>query len=1014
MTSRVVFLDWEKRQKGINRAVVGVRFAPGKTGYFYLNEWLKMSTGFILADNFEKTSAVVRSFRKRKELSAYELKDRFHDGERYQTFHVEVPYDRALIERLPGFFQKGEYARTLRYQNPWFYKEFVPDARLYKAFEIKGGVDKKLAELKSVLGSRMFNKTMRAAASGQEISVASSGSELIGQVFESIREADLLLKQINRKNSFLYNLNSSDTEIYLDSKQGFRVLDDVITVDEIRADRWVFFDIEKPLWKSDWQKAMISARNSLAKQDVHVSRKERRLKCLEAALDNASNDEKRQKIYKKIEANKRAVANYYSVSVEEREERRQRFVSKLEGRLTEKIAGREVHWWDDKYDAKISWFHIVFRMEDGTEIKEIHTLYSFGQDCVEGFKVVSHSSEKELLNSVLGLIKRIKPFVYANHNPAYDVSQVKRAAEETGSEGFDVLVKSVFAGRDVSISAYQRIKENQGEINIDTWRRSANDEPYLSSGNPKGNHKLASVSSFWFGESTFKKSIDYDMMREFEVKAINGDVSAMRALAKYAVSDVLIVKKILEETPYLERAYDTWKMMPFTTLTKAAFSSAQVKEITEYEHWKRHGNHLNFGWFGDKRRKEREIVREKRLPEIKKKQLQDEEINVYPIRGFYPEVVQKYMPLELWILDLITKNYPMFREYAFGLRSKPLDRIAQLQPLKHFFANEMAVDAYYGLNAKFRYDDRVGASWKDPGSLSMLLSAFNNNVKKRDKSSEDSLRRFDSLVDLSRDLYRGVYSNLPSDLRNAIRLPRFKIGCEQAEMDFEDWVVRDNYDILKALTNKIGVRNHLNDKGKRTFDNLVTRFGNLGRHLDMLKGCAEVVLADFASKSEASAFSYVLPGFDLSFFDVKREKARFDISPGNLVYLEFLRRRALTRAKRFYAKYGFPLEASDGTGFRDKIRQAYKSLGNELRARGTQVIEQRGDYLFLLGGDLKFDNKSCLIPVRKIWNFSVDPGNPRLMKRSRKNAETPLDTGLALFGTYNPEPESFFFKDWSC
>jgi len=44
------------------------------------------------------------------------------------------------------------------------------------------------------------------------------------------------------------------------------------------------------------------------------------------------------------------------------------------------------------------------------------------------------------------------------------------------------------------------------------------------------------------------------MMREFEVKAINGDVSAMRALAKYAVSDVLIVKKILEETPYLERA----------------------------------------------------------------------------------------------------------------------------------------------------------------------------------------------------------------------------------------------------------------------------------------------------------------------------------------------------------------------------------------------------------------------------------------------------------------------------
>ena len=966
MVCRVVYLGWEQKPTGAARAIVGLRDNSNgiSTCYFYLNEPIKIATNFILTDNHEKTSWAVKSCLRDEKLFQYPFKDRFHDREKYQTFEIDMPFDKRLTKKLPKeLFQKGNYTQTLRYKRKWMYNEIELDDRLKRAIELKNELD-----------SRLY-----VSAGSKDVEIKSDELEAM------IISADSSLKQLDQKNSFSYNPKTKDYEISLNSEFAFNVKDNPISLEELKRERWVYYDIEKPLWKTDHQKRMIKRRNY--RVDLLNGGKlkaERRLPILRGLFEREEDLKEKAEYERKIGILRKGIEKYYLIEEEKRKASNFSVIKVLEPKLTEEIESYQVKWFDEKYSAKISWFPILFKLENGEEIRELHTLYDFNYYQIDGFRVISHKSEKDLLDAVGKRMRELKPFIYPNPNLAYDVSQTRFAAEEENADMMDLLVRGINPGRDVSIHAYQRVKENTGQIRLDLWRFGANFRPFLRGSNPKGNHKLESMADFDLGKGKFKKSIDYAEMRNLEVLAINRDKDAMVKLARYAVSDVEVVKEIMENTKYLEWVYDAWKLMPQTTLTKAAFSTSSSKDILDYLHWKEHGNHRNAGKLGNKRQKEREIVIEKRLPEIKRKQLKDFSINVPFVRGFYSEVKQVYIPLELWLRDCIEKSLPRGEDYYANLSNKPLERFAQLQYIRQFFAKDMAVDYYFERNAFFRFEKFMTASRKPRTSLELMLRRFSL------MAGEGELRKLDSEIEMLRDSHRGIYFVIPEELRREIRLPRLRVANEQKEMDIDDWLIMDNYDFIKMIKQKEIISKCLSEKKRRILAGFMTRFANMLNHVSRLEVIAKQISKEFADEAEDFVEGNVFPEEEATVFEVQRAREKFDLNiPRNLVYIAFLRRRMQRRSARFYTQYHFGADI-----LRTKIRDGYSRLADELKRRKTRIVEVRGDYLFLNGGDLDFGANSMIIPIRTIMNFPVDPGNPKLMKKRK----IVLDLQREMFG----------------
>ena len=231
-------------------------------------------------------------------------------------------------------------------------------------------------------------------------------------------------------------------------------------------------------------------------------------------------------------------------------------------------------------------------------------------------------------------------------------------------------------------------------------------------------------------------------------------------------------------------------------------------------------------------------------------------------------------------------------------------------------------------------------------------------------------------------------------MRREIRLPRLRVANEQKEMDIDDWLIMDNYDFIKMIKQKEIISKCLSEKKRRILAGFMTRFANMLNHVSRLE-----VIAKQISKMDRKSIDWriedfvegnVFPEEEATVFEVQRAREKFDLNiPRNLVYIAFLRRRMQRRSARFYTQYHFGADI-----LRTKIRDGYSRLADELKRRKTRIVEVRGDYLFLNGGDLDFGANSMIIPIRTIMNFPVDPGNPKLMKKRK----IVLDLQREMFG----------------
>ncbi|MEM4369174.1 MAG: hypothetical protein QXU88_02525, partial [Candidatus Woesearchaeota archaeon] len=767
---------------------------------------------------------------------------------------------------------------------------------------------------------------------------------------------------------FFYNPQTDDFELELSSLGPLKFLDKRISELEFKQQVWCYLDIEKPFWKRWWEKLYLTARELIS--ETRVNRK------YSSWLVDKMEELEKEALLKSDEHTSDVLTTF---SILKEKCKRGAFAEALdvvEKKLTLQLGGHEVKLWEEPYDAKISYYSLIFKLHDGTKIREIHTIHESGLNEVQGFSVYTHKDEKELISAIIKRMKELNVAVILGYNLCYDVIQSREAAKRTKAEPMDLFITAIFPRRAYVRAAYQEMRKDIEYI--DLWRLAVVNHGFFIGKNPPGDLKLATLSKYLLGEHGLTKAFSYDELRELEAKAIAGDKEAVRLILNYSTKDVEILEKIIESNEnYLKRIFKVHKLIPNTPLTKVAFSPNCVLDIFEENHFRRHQNLLFYGYAQKKREDELQIFK-KRFVSIKHDRLKKAKIDVRSKPGTYPCVWQVYLPLEEWLKEVVITAAPQWQDYYAALSSSPVERFGDLQ-YPRAFLREILADYYFVMNEFTRYNNMLGQIPLRRLEIEGRINSYENAAKKQ------MLNRYYRLFEELKTRYRSIYSALNKKLRAAIRADRTKKLHAQKTFFFMDFFKRDNEELFLLRANAEKVMPALDIKKQSLLNGFLTAFDSLEKLNKELEP-----LAKKYSNTQLSAL--------------------------NLIYLSNQRSRLIKRIKKFHSKYHLtPFEPSkyplnleqiqpsgdsaplEGKSVRYLFNKSYHDLKRELERIGS-VVHLRGDYLFLVtsnGQELNF-SKAALIPLRCIENFSLP--------YSTAQAQFQLDQ-LQLFGDWFEEQE---------
>jgi len=655
----VDYAGFEQKQSRTNRLILGFRrWAKESTevAQIFLNQKVKISTGFIHRNKKERLRNISQSWLNDPELHNHKLKVFLSEDDAvymdvlkkkypgleveirpgsFDVFQLEMPYDCALIKRLPNVeyrnkpvpeFQHGNYDRNFRFDNDLLYRKVT------------------------------FDK-------GLEDIICSS---------------------------------KQNDSVVLDSMNGINLSDERLSATELRNQVWFYADIEKPLFKYQGETRAGIKRDN---EKLNIDRRERLLLLKEGKRNY------KKKLEALVEGGKTQEQIHGQID---------RIVGKLERKLIKNIAGYEVKLWEEKYAAKISWYTFILKKADGTCIRELHTLHDCGLDEINGYKIVKHATEKDLLNAVNSIRRKNNVAVFSNHNLPYDETQTRFASEETGAESMDFFIDGVEPRRDISKKVDQRMKKSIEYI--DSYRIAKTFFPWLK------DHKLETFAKERLGEGVFKKLLTYAQMRELEVRAINGDKEAARLMADYSTRDVEPVKKSVEEGQFLETFVKIRDMFPFLTLTEIAFSPNSVRKYFDMKHWSKNHNNRYEG----KKRRDDEQAFKKKFEQHKKEDINEWCMRIPNVSGVHEEVLQVYLPLEYWLKDILIRVEPKWSGYYGSLSQDNVERFGQLR-YPRAFLHEILMDYSSAINEGRKYQQSV-----ETNTLGLFdKSATNEAYRKR-------------------------------------------------------------------------------------------------------------------------------------------------------------------------------------------------------------------------------------------------------------------------------------------
>ena len=953
------YIGFEDKQNRPNRLILGFRHwdrTGSRKSFVYLKKNVTIPTEFIHREDTKSLGRILEVLEREEfedcrvhahisenspefleelaEKPGFEVSKREGD---YHVFCVELPKDKRLIDLLPKKFQTGGYDRMVRYEMDILHRKLDLDTRLDEAFSKKqelesyqqsaldiieayiGGnaAESKVRsritrlknaangffsqysgkfELESVLEAVKQSTNARNLAPLRKFLEQSSGvkefleKKVCAQI--CIDEITNLVYELDSENSFGYNPETGEYELTLNSLNGFDFKEERITADELRQQVFCYIDIEKPFWKRTWEKTDLKRRENL-------------LKTLKKETD------------------------------ESRKERLEKLIARLEDRLTTTIEGKTVKLWEPDYDAKISWCAIIFKLENGEEVRQLHTLYNPGIEAVNGYAICAYDTERDLLDGVIKEAKARNTFAFVAHNAPYDIIQLRDGAERARSEKFDVFIKRVKPRRDVVRDMYQRMRKDVEYI--DTCRLAIVFHTYLRSKQPPGNHALECVTNYLLGQGTFKKGLTHDELRNVEFRAINDDFEAIGTLCRYVTLDVEQLPRILESRRYLDVVDRVRELAPNATFTELAFSPRAVIKMHDAKHFERHRNQRFYGYRQKMRENEVQIFK-KRFTSLKREWLRESGIPVLREPGRYENVCQCYMPLEEWLKPVLIAIEPRWQRYFARLSEDPVSQFGELQFPKAFLSEALA-DFYFVLNETERYTSKLGKVSLSQAELEEILDAYC-------ESAEPSLLNgYYGSYNHLKNQYRSIYVPLSGKGRRVIRAAREKEGNLDLEFpEFSDFFYKDNLDLVKLREKASRIEKMLSKGHRIVLKTFLTNF----RTLD-----------EIAAKLEEHAEQF----------------ANGAVSAHNIVYLHNQRWRAQRRRDQFFARYGLGPFDTD-LSIQKQIENGYTALRKELTEKGLIVLMQKGDYLYVRtrDGHIPDFDHSALKLIRVIPEFQIGEG----------------------------------------
>ncbi len=910
-----------------------------------------------------------------------------------------IDYAKSTIERRGIHLLQNK--EDLEYYAQELARGFVPDA--------DGAGEKKQKKLLADLVE--YFQTKNARGSLKKFLEALGEKELkpaAEYIRKDVGQTAERLKEIDDKNEIKFNPDTQEYEITLachDTKEDGRIardqipginwrtrkptaeeiewgagpdmmIPDKLTHEELGRQVMCYLDIEKVFFKRDAEQALLDERKGWLQ-----------------ALEKEQTPQRREA----IEATVREIEKQLTITIDE----------------------KEVRLWEEEYEDRVTDYTCVYRMQDGTEIRENDTIRNFRnsktqQDLIESrpdnFTLTFHQKRKELMDAVAQRMKaRNASFIIA-HNLGYDLPESIRESKDVKSEKWSLFVSNIVPRVDVAIGPKGSRKKSHVRMKrlvefLDTYRLAAGFWPFLKGAMPLGTHKLEDVARY--SGCDFGKTHDSQGLREDGIRDLWGNDEACMRLTRYALKDVPPLPEIMNHGDFMRLLTKLqFQLFPFCSLTEIGFSPNIAKKLYDYTHWQRNGNKRH-EQRGQKQKQEQAKKFERMEPGIKRDWISRAGIDHSSMpEGGYTDVWQAYMPAELWLKDAMLFKYPEWRGFFAALQNeKPIQKFGLLRYARSFF-KQYLLDYYNYTRESSNYQANKEALGLPQSDIEELLIDYWEqqipDLKKYGAAEPQKVPRiiagkkdeYDSTFEILLSLYTTCYLSFGRQIQLPARkrsrrpkkqaAPLKQTAGQELEQGFEQFLGKGSaqppeqktmFDepIQKVMQPLVGYfeRNNPRMVNLRALDpdksglkeaqkKLLAKYQQCyDKLMEITESRTKGILDQKSDWDETEQFGSLTP------------PAHFGIEPKNIVYVAQQFRRLCSLEKAFFAKYGLPPEQEDPfnipheqSSLAERISKAFSRLKEELK--DNRIIQLRGDYLFL---EKPPKENGMLIPLRKIDLF---------------------------------------------
>ncbi|MEK6823976.1 MAG: hypothetical protein AABY06_02975 [Nanoarchaeota archaeon] len=573
-------------------------------------------------------------------------------------------------------------------------------------------------------------------------------------------------------NSKLEKLFKENKELELKNLSGIN-FGEILSEKELNTLPYVILDIEKPLWKKDFEKREIRWRENILKAE----KKYFKLPEIE--------QEKQKPIH----------------------EKRKRIIKNLEEKLTIEVEEvGKVKLYDENFSSEVSYVGTIWG-KGKKKKKEMYVIDSNDEIVrkrYNGFKILKFKSEKELILGFLDSLHKRKPIISYGHNQVYDITQLRFAAEENKLI-YDPAVKEIKPRRDFVRSFLQRLREDM--VYLDTLWLSKIFYPYLNQKRFDTSHKLADVAQFLGID--FSKSQTHEELRFTELKRLVGETKEIRKKAIdemlfYSCGDLDVTQEIVKRINFLPLVSKIKNVLPFSTLSEIAFSTNCMNKLHEFNYFKKNGNLPYYG-YASKERQDKLQIFKKRFTSKKKELLNWAGFKKANF-GEYENVKEFYLPLEDWTKDIAFKINPELETIDNETKNNKSEHFAFLQYLKSYMKEVFADYSFV------RRDEKIYQFTKN--FLRIDNNLLNENFNKiKNSFGEEKLNKIIGSFRYLKNHFRSIYVSLESKDRKIIR-PMITQGNlfesyypKIMENDADLFLLRNNSEIIRKNLSPANVKN---------------------------------------------------------------------------------------------------------------------------------------------------------------------------------------------------------------